>query len=247
MDYDSADIASAYDAARRHSPEVLAYWLDLIALHAPPNPGLIVDLGCGTGRFTEPLAERFRARVIGVDPSGKMLDQARRKTASQRVEFVHASAEALPLGSHSVDLIYMSMVYHHLTDPTTTARQCVRILRKGGRMLVRNSTRDSDYPQANFFPGIAPMFEAELPLRDDVVRTCEALGLRLHAYQLVMQPVAANWAEFADRMALRADSFLARLPDADFDAGIAKLRAYARGHDASEPVREPVHFFCFEA
>ena len=38
---------------------------------------LVIDLGCGTGRFSELLAAHFSAQVIGIDPSLKMLDQAR--------------------------------------------------------------------------------------------------------------------------------------------------------------------------
>jgi trans-aconitate methyltransferase len=43
---------------------------------------LVVDLGCGTGRFSEMLAAELGARVIGLDPSEKMIDQARRKPAT---------------------------------------------------------------------------------------------------------------------------------------------------------------------
>ena len=86
MDYDNSDIATIYDQARALAPEVLRQWLDLLSSHV--NRGvvsLILDLGCGTGRFTEPLAEHFAARVIGIDPSKKMLDEARRKLTSDRV------------------------------------------------------------------------------------------------------------------------------------------------------------------
>jgi predicted RNA methylase len=37
----------------------------------------VLDLGCGTGRFAEPLAQYFSARIIGIDPSIKMLTTAR--------------------------------------------------------------------------------------------------------------------------------------------------------------------------
>ena len=59
MDYDTTGIAATYDAARGYAPEVMERWLDVIASHMPPDPRLLIDLGCGTGRFTVPLAERF--------------------------------------------------------------------------------------------------------------------------------------------------------------------------------------------
>lgn len=97
MDYDSSTIATVYDNARSLSAEGLDLWLGLVARDASPPEGcLIVDLGCGTGRFSLPLAERFKAHVIGVDPSQKMLDEARKKRSTGRVEFRQAPAHALP-------------------------------------------------------------------------------------------------------------------------------------------------------
>ena len=72
MDYDKVEIADRYDAGRQYRPEVLRRWLDLLAAHAPGGGIVrIVDLGCGTGRYSEALAAHFDASVVGVDPSEK--------------------------------------------------------------------------------------------------------------------------------------------------------------------------------
>jgi malonyl-CoA O-methyltransferase len=84
-------------------------WLDLVASHVPFAPKLIVDVGCGTGRVFEPLAERFAAKVIGIDPSPRMLSVARTKYSSGRGEFRLAPAEKLPLADGCADLVFMSM------------------------------------------------------------------------------------------------------------------------------------------
>jgi hypothetical protein len=68
---------------------------------------------------------------------------------------------------------------------------------------------------------------------------------RSFAYQRVSHPLAKNWNDLADKLTLRADSFLARLADAEFETGIAALRAHARACDANEAVTEDVHFFVF--
>jgi ubiquinone/menaquinone biosynthesis C-methylase UbiE len=116
MDYDRTTIATTYDAARGHSSAVMRQWLDLVAAHVPFAPQLIVDVGCGTGRFSDPLADRFAAKVIGIDPSQTMLAVARTKCATAHVEFRLAPAERLPLPDRSADLVFMSMVLHHLLD-----------------------------------------------------------------------------------------------------------------------------------
>jgi ubiquinone/menaquinone biosynthesis C-methylase UbiE len=245
VDYDKTRIAATYDAARGYRPEVLQQWLDLIAAHAPSAPASIVDLGCGTGRFTQPLAQRFDAKVLGIDASERMLAVARAKHDDGRVEFRQASAEKLPLADGSIDMVFMSMVLHHLPDRPATARECRRILRDKGRLCVRNCTRNIVYPQSRFFPGMLPMVKAELPSSEDVVALFAAAGLRSRAREIVTHTVAGSWQEFADKLALRADSFLARLPDSEFESGLVALRAYASGR-APEAITEQIDFFVFE-
>jgi len=77
MDYDRTDIPKTYKRGRDLAPDVLKQWMDVVAGHlGEESVRCIVDLGCGTGRFSPSLAERFAARVIGIDPSMKMLAEA---------------------------------------------------------------------------------------------------------------------------------------------------------------------------
>ena len=80
MDYDLTNIPAGYDRGRDHGPEVLNLWMSVIESRVEVRSvRTILDLGCGTGRFSECLASRFGACVVGVDPSAKMLEQARQK------------------------------------------------------------------------------------------------------------------------------------------------------------------------
>ena len=72
-----------------------------------------------------------------------------------------------------------------------------------------------------------------------------AAGLPSRAHAIVTHAVAASWQEFADKLALRADSFLARLPDSEFESGLAALNAYANGREPEE-ITEEIDFFVFE-
>jgi ubiquinone/menaquinone biosynthesis C-methylase UbiE len=245
MDYDATAIAASYDAARGYRPEVLRRWLDRVAAHAPADTRLIVDVGCGTGRFTRPLAERLHARVIGIDPSQRMLDVARAKPGAGQVEFRLAPAERLPLEDGCADMLFMSMVLHHLPDRPAAARECHRVLRDGGRIAMRTCTRDIVYPQSRFFPGMLPMLAADLPSAADIIALFEGAGFRSRVHEIVPHVVATGWQEFADKLALRADSFLARLPDHEFAAGMTALRAHAARSEPEE-ITEMIDFFVFE-
>jgi ubiquinone/menaquinone biosynthesis C-methylase UbiE len=88
MDYDQTEIPAAYDLGRDHGPAVTALWMAEISRRVADRPiRTILDLGCGTGRFSNALATRFHARLIGIDPSSKMLAQARSKVPSNGVSY----------------------------------------------------------------------------------------------------------------------------------------------------------------
>jgi ubiquinone/menaquinone biosynthesis C-methylase UbiE len=246
VDYDKSDIVAIYDDARALVPGSLRRWLDVLSAHlAGRVASFIVDLGCGTGRFTEPLAEHFSARVIGIDPSQKMLEQARRKIRSDRVVFEQASAERLPVPDKSVDMVFMSMVFHHFVSPATVAEECRRVLRDTGYIFVRNSTREADFPARHFFPTMQPLIESELPTRSDVRSIFETAGLTTAAHEIVRQTVASNWQQFVQKSCLRAHSLLARLSDGDYEAGMTELRAHSAAVDMDESVIEEIDLFVF--
>jgi malonyl-CoA O-methyltransferase len=246
MDYDKSDIAATYDEARALAPEALRQWLDLVSAHVDRSAiSLIVDLGCGTGRFSRPLAAHFAARVIAVDPSQKMLDQARRKLTAGGVALLRASALALPLSDGSADLVFMSMAYHHFADPGLVAKECHRVLREGGHACVRNSTREADFPTRHFFPAMQPLIASELPARNDIQRVFSTAGFRPAAHEIVRQVIAPDWPSYVHKSSLRADSLLARLPNESFDAGMAALRAHAAEIDPGDAVTTEVDWFVF--
>src|SRR3954463_6999768 len=82
--------ASHYDRAGAFVPKLGA---DLIELLAPQPGERVLDLGCGTGDLTAQLAERG-ARVIGLDASVEMVDEARRKHPT--LDFVVGDGQELP-------------------------------------------------------------------------------------------------------------------------------------------------------
>jgi SAM-dependent methyltransferase len=98
-------------------------------------PGMAaVDVGCGEGRHTGRLAERFGLVVTGVDPVPSQLELARAASPSCRFEL--GRAEALPLADESVDLVWCRDVLVHVADLDRAYAEFRRVLRPGGRALV---------------------------------------------------------------------------------------------------------------
>lgn len=243
MDYDQTAMPDVYDRARKVPAGVLDMWMDRIAQAlAGRRVANIIDLGCGTGRFTGALAKHFQADVIGVDPSQKMLAQAAAKDVPARVTFLHGTGEHIPCADGSADVVFSSMVFHHFVDRGRVASECRRVLRDGGAVCVRNSLREHGSPYEVYFPNYTATL-ADLPSADDIVSAFTACGFKLKSHDIVQHMMAESVSELADKARWRADSTLVRLSDADFAKGMARLDAAARVQ--SEPVVLGVSLFVF--
>ena len=106
-------------------------------------PGQAFDAlvaGCGTGRQSVELAQRFPyARVLAVDLSLTSLAYAMRKTRALGITSItYAQADIMVLGEtgRTFDLIEANGVLHHLADPWAGWRVLLGLLRPGGRMRV---------------------------------------------------------------------------------------------------------------
>jgi SAM-dependent methyltransferase len=139
----------------------------------------------------------------------------------------------------------MSMVYHHFADPTAVARECHRVLRRGGYACIRNGTRGSDFLHRHFFPALRALIDSDLPSRRDIESVFAAGGFRALVHQVVTQVTAPDWPTFIDKSALRADSFLARLSDDDFQHGMTALRNHGEAIDRNYAVTEEIDWFVF--
>lgn len=247
MDYDTTEIAVGYDRGRDHGPENLQLWMKIVASCAGNQPiNNILDLGCGTGRFSEALAAHFDAQVVGLDPSTKMLDQARKKLRDVRVLYQSGCGEAIPLADDTVDLIFMSMCFHHFTDPKAAARECRRVLREGGTAVLRTGMRERipSYPYVDFFPTSRPIMDEVLPTVKFVRDVFESAGFSTVSADIITQQIAPDLATYTEKLLAGADSVLAQLSEADFNAGIAAMRAHAT-LTGEKPVCEPIDVFVF--
>lgn len=99
----------------------------------------VADLGCGSGDVSRLLAPHVD-RVIAIDQSEAMLEAARARLAGvPNVDFVVSDLEALTrMGSWKVDAAVLSLVVHHIEDPSAVLREAALILRddKGGGVLL---------------------------------------------------------------------------------------------------------------
>jgi trans-aconitate 2-methyltransferase len=97
---------------------------------------LVLDAGCGSGRVTEQLLARLpRGRVIALDGSPSMLEQAAARLAAyaDRVELVQADLR-LPLPVGPVDAVLSTATFHWIPDHPALFEHMAAALRPGGRL-----------------------------------------------------------------------------------------------------------------
>jgi len=90
----------------------------------------IVDLGCGTGFFTNILASKYK-QVCGVDLSKKMLAFAESKS-THNIQWIEADAYKLPFKSNTVDVIYSNLMIQWCDPLADLLTEITRVLKPGG-------------------------------------------------------------------------------------------------------------------
>jgi 2-polyprenyl-6-hydroxyphenyl methylase/3-demethylubiquinone-9 3-methyltransferase len=146
----------------------------------------VVDLGCGGGLLSKPLAEAG-ARVLGCDLSPASLGQARQHVAGV---FVHADALRAPLAASCADIVLLADVLEHVENPAAALREAARVLRPGGVAFVNtlNRTYRSRLLAVRVAEGVRLVprgtHAARLFVRpDELARKAWSVGLILEALQ----------------------------------------------------------------
>ena len=102
-------------------------------------PGsLVADVGTGTGFLAEAALDAG-ARVIGVDVSDAMLEQARSRFAGRAFDARKGEVDALPLETAEADAVLANMVLHHAPEPARAIREMSRVLKPSGTLVITDA------------------------------------------------------------------------------------------------------------
>lgn len=100
--------------------------------------GTLLDVGTGTGRILELLADRVD-RGLGIDLSSNMLRLARSNLATQGLHHLsvrQGNVYALNVPAHSIDLVVLHHVLHYLDEPVVAIAEAAATVRPGGQLIV---------------------------------------------------------------------------------------------------------------
>ena len=113
-------------------------WVD------PSNRSVILDLACGPGLLTRPIARRSKGLIIGVDLSKPMLRRAQRRALADGLEnifWVRASAFRLPFAANLFDMVLCSGALHLFDQPHLALVEVRRVLAASGDFICQTTLK----------------------------------------------------------------------------------------------------------
>ena len=110
-----------------------------------PFAGLrILDIGCGGGLLSEPMA-RLGATVVGADAAPRNIPVAALHAASQglTIDYRHTTAEDMAAAGEVFDVVLNMEVVEHVADPLAYLTACQQLLKPGGVMICSTLNRNA--------------------------------------------------------------------------------------------------------
>ena len=153
-------VAQLYDRARPGYPAAL--FDDVVGLSGLPPGGRVLEIGCGTGQATMPMARRGY-RMVCVELGANLAAVARSKLAAySQVEVVVGNFETWPVEPGTFDLV-MSATAFHWIDPATRYQKVARALRPGGGIALFWNHHVKSANDAGFFDAVQAVYERAAP------------------------------------------------------------------------------------
>jgi malonyl-CoA O-methyltransferase len=128
-----ANAAESYDGMANLQRQV---GRELIKQVLSAEQSMILDVGCGTGFFTEQLFNKFTtANIIALDIAEPMLSRVRQRQLAGSLQWVCADAESLPFVGECVDSVVSNLALQWCQELKGTLAGMQRILRPGGQLV----------------------------------------------------------------------------------------------------------------
>ncbi len=164
MDIKYDKIGTGYNSTRQADQ----YLVERLLYHLQPKTdGLYLDIGCGTGNYTIALASKG-IKFIGVEPSSKMLNEARLR--NKDINWLQGTAEHIPADDKSIDGIIGTLTIHHWTNLEKAFVEINRVLSDKGKFVLFTSTPEQmqGYWLNHYFPQMLHSSIVQMPSLADI-------------------------------------------------------------------------------
>jgi ubiquinone/menaquinone biosynthesis C-methylase UbiE len=217
---DYSKIAKHYDRVRPPPEDI---WVSKVIAHGKVTANsMVLDVGCGTGRY--PLAmQTFSDSVFcALDPSMEMLKQAVVKDKSKRVLWVGGDGQLLPFKDNLFDCIYMTLVVHHIENKEMALQEIHRCLKKGGNCVIMTNSHSRIRTHViSDFPGVLAIDLKRFPSIPLLKKVMKQTGFRnVHHHVLKHERGYVPTEVYLERVRNKYISTLTLLSEDEFQRGL---------------------------
>lgn len=152
-----------------------------LAWLAPPENARWLDVGCGTGAFSQLILARCKVKSLsGIDPSQAQIDHARAKLPNADLRV--GNSMAMPFNSNEFDVVNSALVLHFIPDRGKAFAEMKRVSRLGGLVAGYTWARTASADFAPYEPMLRSLLKIGVePMRSPTVPEQTADGLRITA------------------------------------------------------------------
>lgn len=228
-----AGASAQYERGRPDYPATVGEWLKAELGLAPGQA--VLDLGAGTGKFTQLLLQTGAA-VSAVEPVDAMRERLAAKLPKASV--LAGTAEAIPLAEASMDWVVCAQAFHWFANDQAL-REIHRVLRPGGRLIMVWNVRDESVDWVAAITALIAPHEAGVPRFHtgrwrQPFENGQTLFTPPQQVQFEHQHIGCFEEVIVDR--ILSVSFIAALPEAERESLASRLRelraSYAALRDA---------------
>lgn len=218
----------------------------LLSRLARPQGELAIDLGCGPGYTTRLLAEHVACeRVIGLEQSPRLLEQATRRHGSERVSFAHCDVSRTPFPLPPAQVAYSRFLLTHLADPAEVLRAWAGITPPEGRLVLEETAfMTGRHPAFPRYYALVERMQAHYAQRMYIGRELESLAAAsewiVERAEITVADLAASdmaRLHFLNLQTWSSDPFArAHYAESDLRELAGELEQIASGAQSAEPV-----------
>jgi len=212
-------------------PDPSDLWVSkIIQCGAINSDAVVLDVGCGTGRFPLRIFALTKPTICGLEPSIEMLKNAVMKDEARKILWIRGDGHRLPFNDFCFDCVYMTLVIHHLEDKGLALREIYRTLKKGGTcVIVTNSHYRMKRHVLKDFPRLMDIDLKRFPSIPSLKRMMVEVGFRdVHYHVVNYDEGYMSTEEYIERVKRKYISTLTLLSEEQFRKGFEVFKEKMR-------------------
>lgn len=217
-------------------------WMDEIKRHTNLDKGdWVLDAGSGTGLLAVQFAGQIPGRMLGLEPSRAMLQQAQRKTRPANLDWAQGTGEALPLANNTLKAVFLSQVWHHLANQNQAAKEFARCLKPGGGLFIKTYSHaqiKARWDLQEVFQELMPLMLSIYPDVSDYEALLKDVGFKSVEFQTTYKESFMLPSQILKILREKAWSMFSYLSPEGTAESEARLEALVASGDAPVPYPE---------